>query len=188
VKVFSLIDEARANEGHEVLTANQAADPADVGVVSDEIRAITVPPDCSFDESGNRLAMAAKDFPRAVNEKQRVVEGVNAGARIEFVAADHNVGIGLGCSIAQAVGVLAGNQQRVIVEADANGDPLLQFGGPALCPIGIAGQPGFRKGNQLGTLCSGFRYFLARALNRLLAVKVHGRSLNDGNFDFASAT
>ena len=48
--------------------------------------------------------------------------------------------------------------------------------------------PGFRKGNQLGTLCSGFRYFLARALNRLLAVKVHGRSLDDGNFDFASAT
>src|SRR5438105_829414 len=82
-------------------------------------------PDGALDESGHGLAMAPENLAGPLNEQQSVVDGVNTTPGIHLVAANHHVSIGLGCSVAEAFGVFTGNQQSLIVELNANRNPVL---------------------------------------------------------------
>src|SRR5437764_10763223 len=125
VKILSLLDHPSANERHKMLAANKASDAANIGVVADQVYAVAWAPDGALDESGHGLAMAPENLASPLDEQQSVVDGMNATPRIHLVAANHHVGVGLGCSVAQAFGVFTGNQQSLIVELNADRNPVL---------------------------------------------------------------
>src|SRR5438876_606254 len=125
VKILSLLDHPSANERHKMLAANKASNAANIGIVADQVCAIAGAPDGALDESGHGLAMAPENLASPLDEQQSVVHGVNTTPGIHLVAANHHVGVGLGCSVAQAFGVFTGNQQSLIVELNANRNPVL---------------------------------------------------------------
>src|SRR5436305_2184113 len=125
VKILPLLDHPSANERHKMLAANKASNAANIGIVADQVCAIAGTPDGALDESGHGLAMAPENLASPLDEQQSVVHGVNTTPRIHLVAANHHVGVGLGCSVAQAFGVFTGNQQSLIVELNANRNPIL---------------------------------------------------------------
>src|SRR5438128_6648513 len=116
VKILSLLDHPSANERHKMLAANKASNAANIGIVADQVCAIAGTPDGALDESGHGLAMAPENLASPLDEQQSVVDGMNATPGIHFVAANHHVRIGLGCSVAEAFGVFTRNQQSLIVE------------------------------------------------------------------------
>src|SRR5438445_550973 len=125
VKILSLLDHPSANERHKMLAANKASNAANIGIVADQVCAIAGTPDGALDESGHGLAMAPENLASPLDEQQSVVDGVNTTPGIHLVAANDHVGVGLGCSVARAFAVFTGNQQSLIVELNANRNPIL---------------------------------------------------------------
>ena len=95
--------------------------------------------------------------------------------------------IGSGCGLAQAVGILTGDEYSIVVESHTNGNPLLQLGAPAFSPIGIARQPGLSEGNQFCATRGRFHDFLAGTFEGFFSIEVYGRGLHHRNFDFLSS-
>src|SRR5438270_11172037 len=125
VKILSLLDHSSANARHKMLAASKASNAANIGIVADQVCAIAGTPDGALDESGHGLAMAPENLASPLDEQQRGVDGVNTTPGIHLVAANHHVGAGLGCSVAQSLGVLTAHPQSLIVELNANRNPIL---------------------------------------------------------------
>ena len=95
------------------------------------------------------------------------------------------IGLAIARSFAEAFGVFAGNQHRLIVKLDTNRNPILQLGLPTLAPIGIARQPGFSKGNEFGTVARSLMNLPTGAVHALLSIQVNRWRLHHRNFDTA---
>src|SRR5580704_12491812 len=188
MKVLTLVDHAGTDEGHKMLAANQAADAADIGLIGDQVGAIAGTPNRPLDKSGDGLAMPPQNLARPLDEQQGVVDGVNAPPRIQFVAADDHVRVGLGGGVAEAFGVFAGNQQRLVVELNPNRNPLLQFGLPTFTPIGIASQPGFSESDEFGSVTRGLLNLLTGTVHALFPVQIDGGRLHHFFLNAAATT
>ena len=111
---------------------------------------------------------------------------MDTGSRIEFVASDDYVSIGPCRGLAEAFRIFTGDQNGIVVEADTNRNPVLQFRFPAFTPIGIARQPSFGKSNEFGTVAGGLLYLATGAVHALFSVQVHRRRLYYRHFDAAA--
>src|SRR5262249_55166142 len=188
VEVLALLNHASANQRHQMLPTDQAADAADFRFVGDEVAPVPPSPDRALDEGWHRLSMTPQNLPGAVEEEQGVVDGVDARARVHFIAAEYHVGVCLGRGLAQALGILAGNQQGIVIEPDTNRNPVLQVGIPALAPVGVSGHPRFGENNQFGAVASRFSDLLAGAVDAFSPVEENRRRLHDGDAHRTAST
>ena len=168
MKIFALIDHASPDQRHQMLAANQSANPANVRLVSDQIAAVAIAPHGAFDKRRHRLPMAPQNAPRAVDKQQRVIDRVHAAARIHFIAADHHVRVSFRRCMAKPLGVFAGNQNRVVVKPDSHRQPILQPRFPSFAPIGIARKPGLGE-SESSAPCPAASAIFSQARSTLLS-------------------
>ena len=110
-----------------MFATNQATDAANISLIGDQIFAIARPPNCPLYECRHGLAMPTEDFSGTINEQNCVVDGMYTCARVHFVAADYNIDIRIGSSIAESTGVITRNQQSFVIELHTDGNPILQL-------------------------------------------------------------
>ena len=188
VDLFAEPDHGRPHQGHQVLAANQATEASDVGVEYAEIGCVALTPKQPLGKGRHGFPVATHQPSVAVEKQQRVVDGGDLRARVHLVASHHDIGAGLARGSTQPFGVFAWSDDGRIAEPDASSGPLLQRAVPTFGPIGIAGEPHFRKHDQVGAAFGGFRDQLLGPGQRSLAVHEGGRLLHDGDaYDLASA-
>src|SRR6266566_7870160 len=142
-------DHCRSHKGHEVLATNQAAETPDVGVKYPEIGRVALTPKQPLSEGWHGFAVTTHQSPIAVEKEQRVVDCGHLWTRIHLVTSHHDVGSSLARGSTQPFGVFAWGDDRSIPKADATSSPLLERTVPAFGPIGIAGEPHFRKDDEV---------------------------------------
>ena len=107
----------------EFLAADQTADTTDVGVKHEQIGTVALAPEQTLAECRLELAVTPDELAVATDEKERVVDGLHLGARVEFVTANRNINVGFARRLTEAICVVAGDEKCRLAEAHARVDP-----------------------------------------------------------------
>src|SRR6185437_10863464 len=166
---------------HEVLAANQATEAPDVGIKNPQIGRVALTPKQPLSEGWHGLAVTTHQAPVAVEKQQRVVNCGYLGTRIHLVTTHYDVGSSLARRSTQPFGVFAGGDDGSIPEADTTSGPLLKGAIPTFRPIGVAGEPHFRKDDKVGAAFGGFRDQRLGPDQQSLAVQERWRLLYNGD-------
>jgi hypothetical protein len=187
VDVLTLRNHRGTGQSHEMLAADQPAKPPDVGIEHDDVAGVALSPEHALGESWHQLAMAAEHAAVGREEHQAVIDRADFGPRIHLVAAERNIGPRLARRVRDALGVVAGDDERVVAKQDAAASPLRQARVPAFGPVRITGEPGLREYHELRPVATGLFDDAAGAHDARRAVHEDRRPLRDGDLDLVVA-
>jgi hypothetical protein len=172
-----------SRERHQILATDQTADTTDVGVKHEQIGTVALAPEQTLAECRLELAVTPDELAVATDEKERVVDGLHLGARVEFVTANRNINVGFARRLTEAICVVAGDDKCRLAEAHARVDPGRYLRVPTLAPKGISADPNLRKDDQGGTILRRLADDCACPRNGLFSIKESGWHLCNGNLD-----
>ena len=178
---------ARYRDG-VVLGADQGAEAADLGLVDVEVATVAVAPVDALYVGRFRLAMPAQDSAVVAEDNLGVVERTDAHGIVELVDAHDAVDMVLLAGGADAVSVIARNDDGVVLQAEVPLLQLLNVAGEAAVVVGCeARNVGLGEGDEVGTVLGCLLDLLHGNVNGFLLVEYDLRCLHCGNPHFLSS-